>query len=246
MDQRAFDLGYRPYDYKELCVRTTGLLNNMDLFLEDDRIRERCDNQSSDAVTFGVWFTTWLEGCISICNEVENYAALMKRLALAEERGAFAPMKMLRQWFKVGEINVAKFEADYGIVLPSDYRLFIRRIFRDGTCPIPYLNRLDQLFSRVLRNGEDYSEWLKGSLSKPFLLTGRTGAGSNRMEGCFPIAGDTEKVSAYLVVTGQKRGHIWKCEKNDCNYVFEPILRNEEPVNMIAWYEGWLDELGIP
>ncbi|MFZ6179031.1 tetratricopeptide repeat protein [Nannocystis pusilla] len=150
--------------------------------------------------------------------------------------------------------TVDAFEREYDVALPSDYAQFLVRIGDGGAGPISYpLHRL----SLALREGRPARpflptgpaahasadagdiEWLlrqaddEASREVAHRIEADFPADWSERDGCVLLGTDGCGVDSLLVVTGERRGEVWR----SCDF---GVVRTSR--SFVAWYERWLDD----
>lgn len=170
------------------------------------------------------------------------------------------------------ESQVADFEGQHGILLPSDYRQFITAIGNGGAGPyygIFPLGRMDDTSS-------DLQPWSAGDgfvgrLSSPFPLRGAWNDlggkppaplldaddeeyerrfdlfeesywNSDHVSGAIPICHMGCALRVWLVVSGEEAGHVWRDGRADYTGLSPICTRDGSKAAFGAWYMEWLED----
>jgi hypothetical protein len=161
----------------------------------------------------------------------------------------------------LAEAEVAKFEAEYRIDLPADYRLFLLEIGNGGAGPGYDLLELNSMIRE------------KDDLARPFPFT--TTITTDACDHLLQMHDDWDEAEAFLsaghimvgysgcqcwdilIITGDQRGYMWYMDGlfhspiKIANGVICCHLYDEDdgrvpddavPVTFSQWYEAWLDE----
>ena len=158
----------------------------------------------------------------------------------------------------IPEAQAAAFELEHNVPLPAEYRHFLTAIGNGGAGPFygvfPF-GMMDAGFGQA--SWIDH-QGIVGKLSEPFApaeklhgkSNGRATARSDRgttaslgpspLNGAIPICHIGCALRIWLVVTGQKAGHLWydgRAEQSGLS-----PLRNADgsPTTFAMWYEDWL------
>lgn len=160
------------------------------------------------------------------------------------------------------EREIKAFEERYGIVLPEDYRSFIREVGNGGAGPYYGLYPLG-VFSDV--EGLDSADSI-GDLSRPFRHTEAWNLDdqpdprvdeeayeawtdryfdSKWIDGAIPICHEGCNYYNLLVVTGPERGHIWVDGRSSDGGI-APAQRDDikgQRLTFLDWYQVWLEKV---
>jgi hypothetical protein len=146
----------------------------------------------------------------------------------------------------LSEEELIAFEREHRIMLPEEYRAFLRCVGNGGLGPGDGLSSL----AEVTEGGA-----MTGGLDEPFPFSFRSWDGEERFSGepgvLYLATPDEPWASVYLVVTGEDRGLMWgfghihggwipqapTCEGDQAATVDRP------PRTFLRWYEDWLDLL---
>jgi uncharacterized protein (TIGR02996 family) len=155
----------------------------------------------------------------------------------------------------LSEAEVLAFEAEYNMVLPDEYRLFLREVGDGGLGPGEGLFRLADAIERSPSRdlGTPFPFSIRQYREDPKRFWREREAevenGSQPSPGVlFLSAPDSDWSHAYLVVTGEDRGLIWGYGPLNCGWT--PGCPTDEQDNKFAhdelrsffrWYEDWLD-----
>lgn len=143
----------------------------------------------------------------------------------------------------IAEAEVAAFEAEHGVRLPSAYRAFLIHAGNGGAGPYYGIDRLDKLAR--------FADWVRVHRSADFLARpcplrpglDRSPGWADRLGAALPYQGMLEigtrgcTYEMRLIVTGACAGMVAYVDTNG-----SPPYVVREP-DFLAWYERWLDEL---
>ena len=163
---------------------------------------------------------------------------------------------------------VVKFETEYEVALPEDYRQFLTEVGNGGAGPYYGMFGLGEM-----DDGWGYKFWKEmvdvGDVSRPFPHTGpwndlsgkpdcdRDGSEeSDRLWGAFeqryynpaifngaiPICHLGCAYRQWLVVTGAEAGHVWCDDSADYGGLYPLSERGFARVTFYQWYRDWLDD----
>jgi hypothetical protein len=144
----------------------------------------------------------------------------------------------------LSEAEVSGFEARHGITLPADFRLFITKVGNGGGGPPHYgLAKLGEVADDMSQDQKEV--W--GNLphvAKPFPFTthwvwetgdeSEEGSEEQVEWGSIYLGNDGCGMYWYLIVTGEKRGHVWQ-------FADVGILPTVPERTFFQWYTDWLD-----
>ena len=159
------------------------------------------------------------------------------------------------------ESALAGFEAKHGVVLPVEYRAFLRHVANGGAGPFYGLEPLAELVMdelptnavEVKLDDEVVSRHATGprevpsvpsSLARPFPLEAPwapsegplpVALGQSPYDGCVRLAEQGCGYFDFLVVNGPRRGEVW----SDYTAGEGPI--RQAAASFLDWYEAWLD-----
>jgi predicted nucleic-acid-binding Zn-ribbon protein len=143
-----------------------------------------------------------------------------------------------RHRYQLGECatedEVRRFEKQQGVELPSEYREFICTVGNGGAGPGYGIVPLEKC-------------WIRGALHLPFPYTAACdplahlddshddSEWNRAYNGCMAIGTDGCGIWNLLVVTGPRRGDLWK-DLASQDQGFSPTT-----LSFVRWYEAWLD-----
>jgi hypothetical protein len=174
----------------------------------------------------------------------------------------------------LAEIEVAAFEQEHSIRLPTDYRHFLTKIGNGGAgpdygvFPLGYSDGLGDKLEQW-REGES----IVGKLSEQFVhqtawndLSGKPQEdlleqdeaeywrqlesfegfywGNKIMNGAIPICHEGCAQRIWLVVTGQEAGYLWRDKRCDHTGIAPLRLSDGSKATFSGWYSEWLDQIG--
>lgn len=166
----------------------------------------------------------------------------------------------------LAEPVLAQFEAQHGIHLPPDYRLFLARVGNGGAGPAYGVFRLGEMDDGFGYMPWHESDFMVGRLAKPFPyaqswndLTGmppdegmddeerdRQYDAFERvyfqpLDGAFPICHRGCALRDWLVVSGPEAGNIWCDDRADYHGLYPFTLPGLQRVTFLQWYRHWLE-----
>jgi hypothetical protein len=167
--------------------------------------------------------------------------------------------------------EVAAFERDHKILLPSEYRQFIIELGNGGAGPFYGVFPLGVMDDNFDQRSWQENDGFVGMLSTPFPfkeewndLTGRPDeelATENPAEydkqiekfyekywssvlvnGAVPISHEGCALRIWLVVTGEQAGKLWKDGRSESSGLKPVRLADGSAATFSEWYQEWLDE----
>jgi len=156
---------------------------------------------------------------------------------------------------------VRAFEDEFGAPLPPDYAAFVTQLGDGGAGPGYGVHTLAEIAAGLRAIEEDcvgHGEPFR-RLDDPFPFTAEHAKSFEgrwrEASGLAPPDGDTYNVpgalvlgtygcanDAYLVVTGDLRGTVWRTD----GYTFHPCAADPNRLDFLSWYEAWLDHWLAP
>lgn len=168
----------------------------------------------------------------------------------------------------VPEEEVAKFEKDFEVALPDDYRQFLTEVGNGGAGPYYGVFALGEM-----DDGWTYKFWKEqvdvGDLSKPFPHTGpwndlsrkpdcdREGSEEDErlweefeqryydlanFNGAIPICHLGCARRQWLVITGPETGNVWCDDLADYGGLYPLSENGATRITFYQWYRNWLDD----
>ncbi|MCD4724044.1 MAG: SMI1/KNR4 family protein [Bacteroidales bacterium] len=156
---------------------------------------------------------------------------------------------------KVSDRDLSNFENKIGVNLPNDFREFILKIGY-GAGPDYGIFGLEKMLS-------EFEEWKycldeQGEFSKEFDLSNEDaielinkkkanmkGFYYKRLQtanGILPIMTEGCTYFAYIVLTGEQRGKIWRIDLNELDTMPSGVTKEYD---FISWYEAWIEKAFI-
>ncbi len=200
--------------------------------------------------------------------ELDSIAAALEQLRTASPQpevfGARHHGFVLHQ--RLPESQIAAFESQYRVKLPTDYRWFLTDLGNGGAGPYYGLFRLgERMDVRDLVRWEE-NDGVVGVLSEPFPHAGPwndlTGEPAEEdelydrkmkifyeryfspryMNGAVPIADLGDALAHWLVITGPEAGYVWCDYRSDYRGILPLSIGQLERVTFLQWYGAWLEE----
>lgn len=154
--------------------------------------------------------------------------------------------------YSVNETDILKFENDYGIRLPEEFREFLLEIGY-GAGPNYGVYSVDKIRQELLDNSEILSKEIKlnsnfkfsNKDAEAYIELKKNGVQGyyykilSGMEGWMPICHHGCSYYSILVVSGEQTGKVWSLSQDGYQILPEGVL-NE--LTFYDWYEKWLDE----
>ena len=172
---------------------------------------------------------------------------------------------------RLSERAVSKFESQYRVVLPEDYRSFLLQMGNGGAGPFYGVFPLG-MWDGPGRGFEPWTDkpYVVSDLSRDFALTDVWNLEPERLEGpdsfesdeeedaywknveeelfperltfgWFPISHHGCALRTYLVTSGPERGNVWFDGRPEKSPV-SPHIHQGSRLTFSAWYELWLDQ----
>jgi hypothetical protein len=167
--------------------------------------------------------------------------------------------------------EIAAFERDHRIVLPSEYRQFITEVGNGGAGPFYGLFPLGVMDDNFDQRPWQENDGFVGMLSTPFPfkeewndLTGRPDEelatenpeeyekqiekfcekywSSVLVNGAVPICHEGCALRIWLVVTGGEAGKLWEDGRSEYSGLRPVRLADGSAATFSEWYEDWLDK----
>jgi len=161
--------------------------------------------------------------------------------------------------------EIARFERQYNVQLPADYKDFLANIGNGGAGPyygIFELGKMDGIGTALQSWSENNG--IIGTLAEAFPLTvawndvaampaeAEPGSeeletferwywDSSRVNGAMPIChlGCAQRI--WLVLTGAEAGHLWRDDRTDYGGLYPVTLADGARATFSSWYRHWLE-----
>jgi len=155
------------------------------------------------------------------------------------------------------EADLATFEAQHGIILPSDYRQFLLQMGNGGAGPyllFPLAETQQGHNSTYLSHPFRYTQWWNGmnppnwfdlNLSPDemdLVIQEADYYASSHVQGTLRLAHEGCGYYDLLVVSGTERGHMWiDLRAGGAGIGPFPDYQSTHRLTFSAWYEAWLN-----
>lgn len=182
-------------------------------------------------------------------DELAHVKSILAKLAIARQRN-FGDPKSARPDFRLNppldEAEIARFESQHGIRLPTSYRAFLLCIGNGGAGPYQGLVRL-QDWKRAIPKGNNFPR--DGLAQAPAFDVEPSARGmievaaiDHPWTGTLCLGRYAQSWTMQLVLTGPLAGRViyafWYDESGE-----PPQAYVVEEASFLHWYERWLDEL---
>ena len=195
---------------------------------------------------------------LSNLNErLEHIPRKLIELAIKDEKreifGAWNHQYILNPCLSKKE--VAQFEAEHNIQLPTDYRAFLLQVGNGGAGPNYGMYRLDKCLDQLgVVRANAHPE-------RPFPHTKRWSAWyqlqceqERHDYGLIVLSDEGCGMTSVLIVSGAEKGHVWKDDRANNGEIF-PLCLDTKPnaesfygtskkdrLSFLDWYEHWLNK----
>jgi hypothetical protein len=150
---------------------------------------------------------------------------------------------------RLTEVQLQEFEKKHQVMLPGDYRLYLREIGDGGAGPYYGIFPLEE---SLVNDDPDF-------LSRPFPHVGDWNLNwesyedlsryeeeyfrDEHIQGALRICHEGCGMYLLLVMTGSERGHIWMDDRASDRGIFSHNpLTGSSQTGYLTWFEAWLDE----
>ena len=145
------------------------------------------------------------------------------------------------------EAQAASFESEHNVQLPDEYRHFLTAIGNGGAGPFYGVFPFGLVDAGFGRTSWIDHEGVVGKLSEPFSPADKTTAWTKPdhlnplpLNGAIPICHIGCGLRIWLVIAGEKAGHLWYDGRAEHSGVTALSNADGSPTTFAMWYEDWL------